>query len=84
MRRAAMIALTLALFGCDDTPKAPDEKAWRQSMAECRAETDKSQDADYILACMAAAGFEPLDTEYTPDICFTQHVFDTPGCWIQK
>jgi hypothetical protein len=46
MRRAATIALTLALFGCDDTPKAPDEKVWRQSMAECRAETDKSQDAD--------------------------------------
>jgi len=30
-------------------------------MAECRAETEKSQDADYILACMRAAGYMPLD-----------------------
>ena len=84
MRLAAMIALTLALFGCDEVPKAPDEKVWRQSMAECRAETEKSQDADYMQACMGTAGFEPLDTEDTPDICFRQRVFETPGCWMQK
>jgi len=53
-------------------------------MAECRAETEKSQDAGYILACMGAAGFEPLDIEDAPDICFSQQVFDTPGCWTQK
>jgi len=84
MRRAMLTALTLALFGCDDTPQAPDEQAWRQSMAECRAETEKSHDADYILACMGAAGYMPLDTEDTPDICYSQHIFDTPGCWIRK
>ena len=65
MRRAAMIALTLALFGCNDTPRAPDEKAWLQALADCRAQTDKSQDTDYILACMGAAGFKPLDTQGT-------------------
>lgn len=84
MRRAVPIALTLVLFGCDDTPHLPDEQAWRQSMAECRAETEKSQDAGYILACMGAVGFEPIDTEDAPDICFSQHVFDTPGCWLQR
>jgi hypothetical protein len=84
MRRAVAIALTLVLSGCDENPQIPYEQAWRQSMAECAAEIDKSQDADDILACMGAAGFEPVDTENAPDICFSQHVFDTPGCWLQK
>jgi len=84
MRRALLTALTLALFGCDDTPQTPNEQAWRQSMGECRAETEKSQDANYILACMELAGYMPLDTEDTADICFSQHIFDTPCCWIQE
>jgi len=53
-------------------------------MGECRAETEKSQDANYILACMELAGYMPLDTEDTADICFSQHIFDTPCCWIQE
>jgi hypothetical protein len=84
MRRATLIAVTLALFGCDDTPKAPDETAWRQAMSDCREKTEKSQDADYILACMEAAGYEPMDTDDAGDICFSQHIYVTPGCWIER
>ncbi len=84
MRRARLIDVTLALFACDDTPKAPDEMAWRQSMSECREKTEKSQDANYILACMEAAGYEPMDTDDAPDICFSQHIYVTPGCWIER
>ena len=84
MRRAALIAVTLALFGCEDAPKAIDEQAWKRSMDACRAETEKSQDADYILACMEAAGFEPLDADDAPDICFSQHIYNTPGCWVER
>lgn len=84
MRQAALIAVMLALFGCDDAPQVPDEQAWRQSISECRERTEKSQDSDYILACMDAAGFEPLNADEAPDICFSQHVYDTPGCWTQQ
>ena len=83
MRRAILVAVTVALFGCDNTPQVLDEQTWRQSISECRGKTEKSQDADYILACMEAAGFEPLNADDAPDICFSQHIYDTPGCWIQ-
>jgi len=84
MRCATLIAVTVALFGCDDTSQPPDEQAWMQAMSECREKSEKSQDADYILACMGAAGFEPLGADDAPDICFSQHIYDTPGCWIQR
>jgi len=33
---------------------------------------------------MGAAGFEPLSADEAADICFSQHVYDTPGCWKQR
>jgi len=83
MRRSILIAVVFALFGCDETSRFPEE-AWRQSISECREKTAKNQDADYILACMEAAGFEPLNADDAPDICFSQHIYDTPGCWTQR
>lgn len=84
MRRAILIAVVFALFGCDETSRFPEE-AWRQSIAECRDKvSEKKNDPDYILACMDAAGFEPLNEDQAPDICFSQHVYDTPGCWKQR
>jgi len=82
--RATLIAVMLALFGCDDSSRTPDE-VWRQSIAECREKAiDKKLDADSIVACMDAAGFEPLNADEAADICFSQHVYDTPGCWRQR
>ena len=84
MRRALLVAVMLALYGCDDIPKTPDEQAWRQTISECMEKTEKRQDADYIIACMDAAGFEPLNEDEAADICFSQHIYDTPGCWVQR
>jgi hypothetical protein len=84
MRRAILIAVTLALLGCDYFSQFPEE-TWRQSISECTEKAiEKNNDPDYIIACMAAADFEPLNEDEAPDICFSQHVYDTPGCWIQR
>ena len=68
MRRALLVPVMLVLFGCDDAPKNPDEQAWRQYISECMEKTEKRQDADYILACMDAAGFEPLNEDEAADL----------------
>ncbi len=74
--RAILIAVTLAFFGCDAPSQAPrrrKEKAIK-----------KTSDPNYIIACMAAAGFEPLNEDEAPDICFSQHIYDTPSCRVQR
>ena len=84
MRRAILIGLMLALCSCDDFSQTA-EKAWSQAIAECRENAiEKNSDPEYILACMAAAGFEPESADDAADICFSQHIYDTPGCWRQR
>ena len=82
MRRAILIGLMLAFCGCNSQTT---EEAWSQAIAECRENAiEKKSDPEYILACMAAAGFEPVSADDAADICFSQHIYDTLGCWRQR
>jgi hypothetical protein len=68
----------LALCSCDDSSQTT-QKAWSQAIAECRENViEKKSDPEYILACMAAAGFEPLSVDDAADICFGLNR-ETPG-----
>jgi hypothetical protein len=85
MRRVILIAVVFALFGCDDVSQFP-QKEWKRSITQCREEASENNtsDPDYILACMTTAGFEPLSEDEAADICFSERVYDTPGCWKQR
>jgi hypothetical protein len=84
LRRVILSALMFALCGCDDSSQTTEE-TWGQAIAECRENAiEKKNDPEYILACMAAAGFEPLSVDDAADICFSHHIYDTPGCWRQR
>ena len=81
--QAVVFALTWALAACDDSAQL--EELWRKSISECQGPApEKDNDPDAIIACMAAAGFEPLGEDEAPDICFGPHVYDTPGCWRRR